>query len=1095
MHRSRLVFTLVLVLMLSASVSMTSCGGGSGGTNPDLVLLGFNVPNLSGIALNQPLIFTFSASINPATITPDSLRVVGDRSPFFESIIVDGNLVALLPTVPNFADYEDAGYAPDTEYTISLSTFPAVTTIESTTGKPLLAAQSFTFRTLPAPSPDIVSNILCTGGGSPSGASFFIEPRRSVRHGVVPSAGGRSDDEGCVQNPDSDLFNDPFAIQTNSGPGARLLCLQNEGSPRVVPELSQPTHNQVAVGDASAVQPGLIDLPAIRVKINEPLDPLSVEPFFAGIPINVQLWRVALKDGTPTGPDQILTNKPIVNQDTSDTEIILVPAGPVPQGTFVVNITPAVKDLPGCPLRIDDRPDPAIGGYDVYEALMAFTDAIQPGYRIYFKTLEVPDTPLSIIEDFNNNLAEWGDNQVAAPTPEPGVFSQTVEDHTAATPLTFDGNPMLEPLGPFPALTRLFAPADADGAQGGQSTTALWNGSGVATAGGPISAVNGYRFLNIPTLAAGGFNPSNTPIGNLLHIRQPYFGTGQDGVFNSGGGGSTTGLNTDNGSLNGDGIYEYISFNLQVGDTVNVSGSKPLLILCRGDFTVAGTITLDGTDGSPGFDTSDAAMYTNAGSVSSAGAGGLGGPGGGDGGHGAETLGIEVAAPANDGNAGGLGSTLFESMAPALPTTPPFPTAAGGGGGTGFQETALGANDGSQGGGGGGFGANGSAGSTSAGVTTNADGGPVFGAFNFERELARFVPDRGYQPNANISGGTGGGGGGIEDDNGASEDGDMVGGSGDDGGGGGGGAGGALWVIARSFDILPTGVISANGGAGGNTWAVAEQLIDSGPDGSDPGGGGPEDDLFLGLAAGVTGTGTGDGGPGGGGAGGGIFLIGKGASSMTGTLSAVGGAGGTSGHATRRGGDGAGGRIFFAAVDNGVAAPALLTLPGSVSVGTGSAGSGTWRPTLEDMSVGQSEWVDLFTPTADFAPIVGGNAQLPTFAGNFQFPGAAFPGFLETPTAMGGGGQTYGFGGGTFDARLEFQGADFLNPEPAVGTPTTADGLTDWVDVSGINGIDMKRYFRWRWRFWTDANYGANPGDPASLPVPTIFDVTIPFIK
>ena len=84
MHRSRFVFTLALVLLLTASVSMTSCGGGgAGGTNPDLVLLGFNVPNLSGIPLNQPLIFTFSANIDPATITPDSLRVVGDQGPFF----------------------------------------------------------------------------------------------------------------------------------------------------------------------------------------------------------------------------------------------------------------------------------------------------------------------------------------------------------------------------------------------------------------------------------------------------------------------------------------------------------------------------------------------------------------------------------------------------------------------------------------------------------------------------------------------------------------------------------------------------------------------------------------------------------------------------------------------------------------------------------------------------------------------------------------------------------------------------------------------------------------------------------------------------
>ncbi|MDF1702383.1 MAG: hypothetical protein P1V36_14635, partial [Planctomycetota bacterium] len=302
MHRSRLVFTLALVILLTASVSMTSCGGGSGGgSNPDLVLLGFNVPNLSGIPLNQALIFTFSANINPATITPDSLRVVGTTGPFFESTVVDGNLVALIPTVPAFADYSDAGYAPDTEYTVSLTEFPAVTTIETTTGKPLLSSASFTFRTLPAPSPDIISNVRCNGPDgilgtaddtTPASASFFVEPRRAIRHGTPPSLGGLSDDEGCLQNSANPLYqpplSDPSAIQAGSGPGARLLCMQNEGSPRVVPTLSTPTHNQPAVGSPSATNPGLIDLPAIRVKVNEPLDPLTIEPFFNGTPVNVQ---------------------------------------------------------------------------------------------------------------------------------------------------------------------------------------------------------------------------------------------------------------------------------------------------------------------------------------------------------------------------------------------------------------------------------------------------------------------------------------------------------------------------------------------------------------------------------------------------------------------------------------------------------------------------------------------------------------------------------------------------------------------------------------------------------------------------------------
>ena len=1091
MHRSRFVFTLALVLLLTASVSMTSCGGGgAGGTNPDLVLLGFNVPNLSGIPLNQPLIFTFSANINPATITPDSLRVVGDTGPFFESTVVDGNLVALVPTVPNFADYSDAGFAPDTEYTVSLTEFPAVTTIESTTGKPLLQAASFTFRTLPAPSPDIVSNIRCNGPDgilgtaddtTPSSASFFVEPRRAIRHGTPPSLGGVSDDEGCLQNSANPLYvpptTDPSAIQAGSGPGARLLCMQNEGSPRIIEELSTPRHNQQAVGTASAVQPGFIDLPAIRIKVNEPLDPLTIEPFFAGIPVNVQLWRVALKDGSPvpTGPDQIPTNKPIVVQETEDSEIILVPAGPVPQGTFLVNITPAVKDLPGCPLRINDRPDPTIGGYDVYEATTDFQDAIQPGYRIYFKSLEVPDTPLSIIEQFTNNLAEWGDNQ--SDMNEPGLYTSTVTD---TGDLTFDGNPLLPtPNVAAPELTRLFdGGGDILGAVGGQSTTALWNQSGTPVAGDPIANSNGYKFLNIPTLGIST-SPLNPPTGRLVHVRKPYRGSGEDGSFDSGGGGTSTGLSSTNGSIDSDGIYEYTSFLLRAGDTISVTGDKPILILCQGEFRVEGTITLNGSDGNHGFDTDGSDHYTNAGAVSSGGRGGAGGPGGGAGGHGAEALGVDAQLPVSAGNDGGLANTLFDDIDTGL----------GGatiraGGGVFYQETVPGANDGSQGGGGGGFQALGTAGSTSGGNTGGAEGGSPYTDGRFTRALAMFKPDRAYQPGANVCGGGGGAGGSLEDDNGASEDGDMASGAGDDGGAGGGGAGGAMWVIADTVRVLPTAVIQANGGNGGNAYGPNEQLIDPGPDGSQGGG----DDIFVGLGPGAPATGTGQGGPGGGGAGGAICLIGATEIDVdTGaTFEVNGGQGGTSDDGARVGGNGGLGYITLITFTDGTdSVDGTFTGPNFT---TGAV----YQPTVRDQSTGQSDWVDLFTPTADFAPSVNGQQQFPTHSGNFQFPGAAIPGFLETPVGSGGGGQVQGV---TFDVALEFQGADFLNPEPGVGTPTTADGLTQWFDRLAIDSIDNKRFFRWRWRFWTVDDYGQQGGDPANLPVPTVFDLTIPFVK
>jgi hypothetical protein len=230
MPRLRLATVLLLVLLLPTALSMTSCSGGPGG-DPDLVLLGFNLPNIAGIALNQPLVFTMSNLIDPFSITPDTLRVVGQEGPFFETTVVDGNLIALLPRTPLFADYSDVGLYPGNTYSVTMPVFPAVSTIATPNGKPLLEAEAFTFTTNPTP--------------------LFVEPMRPFNHGIPPSQGGRSDDEGCVQNPTSNLFN-PVTFQTGSLPGGRLLCLMNEGPPRVIPEQCVPQHDERGVGRVSA---------------------------------------------------------------------------------------------------------------------------------------------------------------------------------------------------------------------------------------------------------------------------------------------------------------------------------------------------------------------------------------------------------------------------------------------------------------------------------------------------------------------------------------------------------------------------------------------------------------------------------------------------------------------------------------------------------------------------------------------------------------------------------------------------------------------------------------------------------------------------
>ena len=95
----------------------------------------------------------------------------------------------------------------------------------------------------------------------------------------------------------------------------------------------------------SVVDPGYVNLPGLRVRFNEPLDPLTVVPWETATKygINVQLWLVGTTDRDPAvgGPRPVRITRPFLVQSLEQTEIIIVPAnedetgrqvGGVPQG-------------------------------------------------------------------------------------------------------------------------------------------------------------------------------------------------------------------------------------------------------------------------------------------------------------------------------------------------------------------------------------------------------------------------------------------------------------------------------------------------------------------------------------------------------------------------------------------------------------------------------------------------------------------------------------------------------------------------------------------------------------------------------------------
>ena len=1028
MRSPRLTCVLGLVLVLTLSLSMTSCGGGgSGGGDGDLVLLGFNYPNVAGVVLNAPLIFTFSANVAPGSITPDTLRVVGATAPTFETTVVDGNLVALIPTIPNFEDYRDAGFAPSTAYTVSLAQFPAPSTIETPSGKSLQDAESFTFAT-------VVTNV-------------FMEHRRPIIHGVPPSQGGKSDDEGCLQNSQNALFEPPGVKQTNLG--TTLLCLMNEGPPRVVEGESIPRFGQTAVGTPNAIVPGLIDLPPIRMRFNEALDPLSVVPIVQQKAVNIQLWRVGDKDGNPVvgGPKQVDTNQPLIVQSLDQVEIILVASNAVQQGVYCVVARSALRDLALNPLRVDDDEPPGI--YQIFDD----EPLLPQGWRLYFETLDIPTTPLALSEEFSGNQTEWGDLDSA--DTEPGIYEVTGAPSVApGTTNLRDPIAALDTSAPATATQPVYELLHTV-AGCGVTTTANWN----------LGDGTGYRFLNLPGLIANpdaGGGPDE-----LRAVYRPYTGTGGDGSVDTDSGIFTNGpgdvfsFDTDGGSTNGDGVWEYEDFHLRPGDTAVCIGSAPVLILCRGDFIVDGHFSLDGDDGEPGLNTDGTSLYDNDDAVNSGGAGGAGSAGGGNGGAGANPK--LSAPPEGTGANGAPGRNLFgEDLIAAVDT--------GGGGAFG---------DGSNsGGGGGGFGgAGGGGGIASGGVQAN--GGDAFNDDFFTRDVDMFTPDRGFFPFANISGGSGGGGGGADDDN---ENGTAFGTpmtNGDDGGGGGGGAGGGLWVIADTVSVPSGGLVSANGGDGGNTYSEVQHQLDVGPDG-DPN---TADDFVSGildisLLLPPNDTPQGEGGPGGGGSGGGIFLVGVDSCTVAGTIEALGGAGGVCGIANMNGqGGGGDGRIVLMTFDSAAAAPVTA---GATFNAASIETTDRYTPTVANASVGQSEWIDLAAGNADFNP------EFPEMSGTFNPPLFASNAFFLTNT---GGLDEGPAGTDHFEIIWEFQGCDILNP--VLGPPfDTGTGCTAW--STSIDDIDLKRYIRWRFRFAVRDNFPAY--GLGALPLPKVLNLVIPYI-
>jgi hypothetical protein len=305
------------------------------------------------------------------------------------------------------------------------------------------------------------------------------------------------------------------------------------------------------------------------------------------------------------------------------------------------------------------------------------------------------------------------------------------------------------------------------------------------------------------TISSGVWNPSSGQIQGALAPggdaqRVINFGTGADGVFSDGPSqtgitvsGTTITLNTDTKST-----YNFKTFTLSAGYTLNVTGSQVVRLRVLGNVTIAGTISLDASVGTdqPASNATHPPGGAGTGSGSAGGSGGItvGSP---------SSTGTTISATQIAGGGGGTDSTLS--------------TTEGGGGGGCFGQGPDGANNATRG--------------LAGGV---ANGSPAISCSVNRSTLAANFDD----PSTPLfSGGAGGGGGGSYNNTLA--------------GAGGGGGGGAIQINSSGV-VQISGTITANGGNGG---ALTQG---NGTDCGGAGGGGAGGAIWIQTANALAGSGT-----------------------------------------------------------------------------------------------------------------------------------------------------------------------------------------------------------------------------------------------
>jgi hypothetical protein len=143
--------------------SAAACGGA-----PDarmLRLLEYRQQDFDSVALNEELLFYFSADLDPSSVTSDSVSIQDEQGGEVDGQrAVRGNALSFLPELPRAADLSDGGLRPGARYRVILGGFPRPDGIRSTSGALLSSSLLLFFGTAEV------------GGSSPLFLDPFVGP-------------------------------------------------------------------------------------------------------------------------------------------------------------------------------------------------------------------------------------------------------------------------------------------------------------------------------------------------------------------------------------------------------------------------------------------------------------------------------------------------------------------------------------------------------------------------------------------------------------------------------------------------------------------------------------------------------------------------------------------------------------------------------------------------------------------------------------------------------------------------------------------------------------------------------------------------------